>query len=107
MFQIRPVEDIITVLDERQGCNRGDSDSSSRPFTDARSPPEWQRPSTQARNRATAESWLYLPREVFLGRFGFAAVFLSVCGSDFSRFLPAMTCSFPRRSRQRSRASPL
>jgi hypothetical protein len=34
-----------------------------------------------------------LPREVFFGRFGFATVF-SVCGSDFSRFLPATPSSF-------------
>ena len=40
----------------------------------------------------------YLPREVFFGRFGFAAVFLSVGESAFSRFFPATSSSFPRRS---------
>jgi hypothetical protein len=37
----------------------------------------------------------YLPREVFFGRFGFTPVFLSVCVSGFSRFLPATSSSFP------------
>jgi hypothetical protein len=35
-----------------------------------------------------------LPREVFFGRFGFAGVFFSVWGSDFSRFFPATSASF-------------
>jgi hypothetical protein len=36
----------------------------------------------------------YLPREVFFGRFGFAGVF-SVWASDFGRFFPATSDSFP------------
>ena len=38
---------------------------------------------------------LYLPREVFFGRLGFAGAFLPVCASDFSRFFPATSGSFP------------
>ena len=37
---------------------------------------------------------VYFPREVFFGRFGFAGIFFSVWGSDFSRFLPATSGSF-------------
>jgi hypothetical protein len=37
----------------------------------------------------------YLPREVFFGRLGFTCVFLSVWASDFGRFFPATTGSFP------------
>jgi len=37
---------------------------------------------------------LYLPREVFFGRLGFAGAFLPVCASDFSRFFPATSGSF-------------
>ena len=37
----------------------------------------------------------YLPREVFFGRFGFTPVFLSVCVSGFSRFLPATSSFLP------------
>src|SRR6266705_1074343 len=32
---------------------------------------------------------LYLPREVFFGRLGFASAFVPVCPSDFGRFFPA------------------
>jgi hypothetical protein len=32
---------------------------------------------------------LYLPREVFFGRLGFAGAFVPVCASDFGRFFPA------------------
>src|SRR5438034_381617 len=37
----------------------------------------------------------YLPREVFFGRLGFAGAFFTVCASDFVRFLPATSDSFP------------
>jgi hypothetical protein len=37
----------------------------------------------------------YLPREVFFGRFGFAGAFFTVWASDFGRFLPATSDSFP------------
>jgi hypothetical protein len=36
----------------------------------------------------------YLPREVFFGRFAFAAAFLSVWARDFGRFFPATSGSF-------------
>ena len=37
---------------------------------------------------------LYLPREVFFGRLGFAGAFAPVCASDFGRFFPATSGSF-------------
>lgn len=37
----------------------------------------------------------YLPREVFFGRLGFAGAFFTVWASDFGRFLPATSDSFP------------
>jgi hypothetical protein len=37
---------------------------------------------------------LYLPREVFFGRLGFAGAFVPVCASDFGRFFPATSGSF-------------
>ena len=37
---------------------------------------------------------LYLPREVFFGRLGFAGAFVPVCESDFGRFFPATSGSF-------------
>ncbi len=37
----------------------------------------------------------YLPREVFFGRLGFAGAFFTVWASDFERFLPATSDSFP------------
>jgi len=37
----------------------------------------------------------YLPREAFFGRLGFAGAFFSVWASDFGRFLPATSDSFP------------
>jgi hypothetical protein len=37
----------------------------------------------------------YLPREVFFGRLGVACDFFSVWASDFGRFFPAMSSSFP------------
>jgi hypothetical protein len=37
----------------------------------------------------------YLPRDVFFGRLGFAGAFLTVWASDFGRFLPATSDSFP------------
>jgi hypothetical protein len=36
-----------------------------------------------------------LPREVFFGRLGFAGAFFTVWASDFGRFLPATSDSFP------------
>jgi hypothetical protein len=36
-----------------------------------------------------------LPREVFFGRLGFAGAFFTVWASDFERFLPATSDSFP------------
>ena len=38
---------------------------------------------------------VYLPREVFFGRLGFAGAFFAVWASDFGRFLPATLDSFP------------
>ncbi len=38
---------------------------------------------------------IYLPREVFFGRFGFAAASFSVFGNGFSRFFPAMHTLLP------------
>jgi hypothetical protein len=38
---------------------------------------------------------LYLPREVFFGRLGFAGAFFAVWARDFGRFLPATSDSFP------------
>jgi hypothetical protein len=38
---------------------------------------------------------LYLPREVFFGRLVFAGAFVPVCASDFGRFFPATSGSFP------------
>jgi hypothetical protein len=43
---------------------------------------------------ATA-SRAYLPREVFFGRLGLAGAFFSVWASDFERFFPATSASFP------------
>jgi len=37
----------------------------------------------------------YLPREVFFGRLGFSGAFFTVWASDFGRFLPATSDSFP------------
>jgi len=37
-----------------------------------------------------------LPREIFFGRLGLAAVFFSVCATDFGRFFPATAGSFRR-----------
>jgi hypothetical protein len=37
----------------------------------------------------------YLPREVFFGRLGLLGVFFSVLSSDFGRFFPATSSSFP------------
>jgi hypothetical protein len=37
----------------------------------------------------------YLPREVFFGRLGFAGSFFGEWVSDFGRFLPATSDSFP------------
>jgi hypothetical protein len=37
---------------------------------------------------------LYLPREVFFGRFGFAGAFVPVCAGDIGRFFPATSGSF-------------
>jgi hypothetical protein len=37
----------------------------------------------------------YLPRDVFFGRLGFAGAFFTVWASDFGRFLPATSDSFP------------
>ena len=37
----------------------------------------------------------YLPREVFFARLGFAGAFFTVWVSDFERFLPATSDSFP------------
>jgi hypothetical protein len=37
----------------------------------------------------------YLPREVFFGRLGFGGAFFTVWASDFGRFLPATSDSFP------------
>jgi hypothetical protein len=39
----------------------------------------------------------YLPRDVFFGRLGFAGAFFTVWASDFGRFLPATSDSFPIR----------
>ena len=36
-----------------------------------------------------------MPREVFFGRLGFAGAFFTVWASDFERFLPATSDSFP------------
>jgi hypothetical protein len=38
---------------------------------------------------------LYLPREVFFGRLAFAGAFFAEWVSDFGRFLPATSDSFP------------
>jgi hypothetical protein len=49
----------------------------------------------QRRRRATVALYgLYLPREVFFGRLGFAGAFVPVCASDFGRFFPATSGSF-------------
>jgi hypothetical protein len=37
---------------------------------------------------------LYLPLEVFFGRFGFAGAFVLLCAGDFGRFFPATSGSF-------------
>ena len=51
----------------------------------------WQPPArSAARDRCC-----YLPRAVFFGRLGFAGAFFSVWASDFERFLPATSDSFP------------
>jgi hypothetical protein len=52
-------------------------------------------PARVHRGRIVIEPRYYLPREVFFARFDFADVFLGVCGSDFSRFFPATSNSFP------------
>ncbi len=44
--------------------------------------------------RRYASDAAYLPREVFFGRFVFAAAFLSVWASDLGRFFPATSGSF-------------
>jgi len=36
-----------------------------------------------------------LPREVFFGRLGFVSVFFEVFASNFERFFPAASSSFP------------
>lgn len=47
------------------------------------------------RSRRPVDRCCYLPREVFFGRLGFAGAFFTVWASDFGRFLPAMSDSFP------------
>jgi len=47
------------------------------------------------RNAAGGVTRLYLPREVFFGRLGFAGAFVPVCAGDFGRFFPAKSGSFP------------
>jgi hypothetical protein len=47
------------------------------------------------RGRRPVDRCCYLPREVFFGRLGFAGAFFTVWASDFGRFLPATSDSFP------------
>jgi hypothetical protein len=42
-----------------------------------------------------ADRRCYLPREVFFGRLSLVGVFFSVRASDFGRFFPATSGSFP------------
>src|SRR6266516_7764961 len=54
--------------------------------------------SASARRQPAARSAArdrYLPREVFFGRLGLAGAFFAVWASDFGRFLPATSDSFP------------
>jgi hypothetical protein len=48
-----------------------------------------------AARSAARDRCCYLPREVFFGRLGFAGAFFTVWASDFERFLPATSDSFP------------
>jgi hypothetical protein len=45
----------------------------------------------------SADRGCYLPRDVFFGRLGFAGAFFTFWASDFGRFLPATSDSFPVR----------
>src|SRR6266516_5709921 len=47
------------------------------------------------RGSAARDRGCYLPREVFFGRLSFACAFFTVWASDFERFLPATSDSFP------------
>jgi hypothetical protein len=49
-----------------------------------------------AARSAARDRGCYLPREVFFGRLGFVDAFFTVWASDFGRFLPATSDSFPR-----------
>ena len=46
-------------------------------------------------SRAARWRLVYLPREVFFGRLGFAGAFFSVWTGAFGRFFPATSGSFP------------
>jgi hypothetical protein len=48
-----------------------------------------------AARSAAPDRGCYLPREVFFGRLGFADAFFTVWASNFGRFLPATSDSFP------------
>jgi hypothetical protein len=59
---------------------------------------EWRDTSSRAANWprvGSGDRGCYLPREVFFGRLGFAGAFFTVWASDFGRFLPATSDSFP------------
>jgi len=51
------------------------------------------------------QTQVYLPRDVFFGRLGFAAVFFSVWVSDFGRFFPATSELLPQGDRDRDSTS--
>jgi hypothetical protein len=61
--------------------------------------PEWPNTSSRggklAAGSAARDRGCYLPREDFFGRLGFAGAFFTVWASDFGRFLPATSDSFP------------
>jgi hypothetical protein len=62
-------------------------------MTACRAPVASEQATAPQRCRASVTG-LYLPREVFFGRLGFAAAFFPVCASDFGRFFPATSGSF-------------
>jgi hypothetical protein len=59
---------------------------------------QWRGTSSRAANWrrvGSRDRGCYLPREVFFGRLGFAGAFFTIWASDFGRFLPATSDSFP------------
>jgi hypothetical protein len=86
-----------TGIPTRKATSRRHSGSRTRKNF-GRFPPQGRKAAEHAtapQSCGASVTGLYLPREVFFGRLVFAGAFVPVCASDFGRFFPATSGSFP------------